>query len=144
MKARTRLIGFFWGNNVLTARARLATSRALEAAKHCLLGICTLVVLVGCSQHNRELQERVTYWKTELTSSVPKGTPKENILQWGHGRQIRFEYLEKQHWLYANVEHQADAGSGFPCSGWNIILVVILDEHGRSIRNEIHPVGACI
>jgi hypothetical protein len=82
------------------------------------------LALMGCAQGNSHARERAEFWKAELARDIPPGTAKDNAIQWGKDRNVKFDFLEKQRMLYANVEHVPDSGIGFPCSDWNIILEV--------------------
>ncbi len=63
---------------------------------------------------------------------------------WGAEHHVKFDFLEQQRWLYANVERVPESGVPFPCSEWNIILTFHLDEQQRSMMNEVSTVGACL
>jgi hypothetical protein len=108
--------------------------------------IATLIVitLVGCTHDNTKLQERVAFWRAELARDIPNGTSQERVKEWGAIRKIQFDYLEQQHWLYANIESVPDSGIGLPCSQWNIILKVSVDSSGRTVSNNISTVGTCL
>lgn len=102
------------------------------------------LALMGCTQGNSHARERADFWRAEMARDIPPGTAKEKAIQWGKGRNVKFDFLEQQRWLYANVEHVPDSGIGFPCSDWNIILKVSLDANDRTIGNEVSTVGSCI
>ncbi|WP_026223521.1 hypothetical protein [Methylosarcina fibrata] len=109
-----------------------------------LASILFCLTLVGCASESTQLNERTKFWKSELAHNIPTGTPKEKALQWGKEHQVKFAFLEKQNWLYANVERVPDSGIGFPCSEWNIILKVFLGADGKSVGNEVNAVGSCL
>lgn len=102
------------------------------------------LAFMGCTSENTRLNERTKFWKSELAHNIPTGTPKEKAIQWGEKHQVKFDLLEKQNWLYANVERVPDSGIGFPCSEWNIILKVFTGADGNSIGNEVTALGSCI
>jgi hypothetical protein len=102
------------------------------------------LALMGCTQGNSRARERAEFWKAEMARDIPPGTTKEKAIQWGKDRKVKFDFLEKQRWLYANVEQVPGSGIGFPCSDWNIILTVSLDPNDRTIGNEVSTVGSCL
>lgn len=108
------------------------------------LAILAIIALPACAGDNDALHERVAYWRSALSHGVPNGSSREKAMEWAASRSVKFEYLEKQHWLYANVEQVPEAGIPFPCSQWNIILKVTLDGIGHSVSNEVSTVGSCI
>ena len=108
------------------------------------LAALAIATLPACAGDNHVLQERVAYWRDTLSLGVPSGSSKEMAVGWAKGRQIEFDYLEQQHWLYANVEQVPVSGIPFPCSQWNIILKVSFDATGHSVKNEVSTVGTCI
>jgi hypothetical protein len=111
---------------------------------HFITFVLFALALTGCTQGNSHARERAEFWKAELAHNIPLGTTKEKAIQWGKDRNVKFEFLEEQHWLYANVEHVPDSGIGFPCSDWNIILKVSLDANDRTTGREVSTVGSCI
>lgn len=102
------------------------------------------LILTACANGHSQLQERVTFWQNTLAKEVPIGTSTERIKEWGVAHHIKFDYLELQHWLYANVEAVPEKGIPFPCSEWNIILKISIDVTGHSTKNEVSTVGSCI
>jgi len=100
--------------------------------------------LAACGGNSAQLRERVGYWQGALVKGVPNGTSREKVLEWGVAHKVKFDYLEQQHWLYANVEQVKETGIPFPCSAWNIILKVTFDANGRSSNSEVSTVGSCI
>jgi hypothetical protein len=66
------------------------------------------------------------------------------FVQWGKDRNVKFDFLEEQRGLYANVEQVPDSGIGFPCSDWNIILKVSLDPNDCTSGSEVRTVGSCL
>jgi hypothetical protein len=109
-----------------------------------VLAALVLATLTACAGDNHALQERVTYWRDALSLGVPIGSSKEVALEWAKSHNVKFDYLEQQHWLYANVERIPVSGIQFPCSEWNIILKVSLDATGHSVKNEVRQMGSCI
>lgn len=108
------------------------------------LAALTIATLLGCAGDNHLLKDRAAYWREALSQGVPKGTSREKAMEWAAGHNVKFEYLEQQHWLYANVEQVPESGIPFPCSQWNIILKVTIDTTGQSVKNEVSTVGTCL
>lgn len=108
------------------------------------LAALVIATLSACTGDNQALQKRVTYWSNALSQGIPIGSSKEVALEWGKNHNVKFDYLEQQHWLYANVEQVPESGIPFPCSQWNIILKVSFDAMGHSVNNEVSKVGACL
>lgn len=106
-----------------------------------VIGIATLP---ACAGDNRLLNERTAYWREALLQGVPAGSSKRQAMEWAISRNVKFEYLEQQHWLYANVERVPESGIPFPCSQWNIILKVAIDNNGHSVQNDVSTVGTCL
>ena len=106
-----------------------------------IIGITTLP---ACAGDNHLLKERTAYWREALSRGVPAGSSKQQAMEWAASRNVKFEYLEQQHWLYANVERVPESGIPFPCSQWNIILTVTIDNTGHSVQNEVSTVGTCL
>jgi hypothetical protein len=109
-----------------------------------VLAALAIATLPACAGDNHVLQERVAYWRSALSQGVPNGSSKEMALKWAKDRKVNFDYLEQQHWLYANVEQVPVSGIPFPCSQWNIILIVSFDATAHSVKNEVSTVGTCI
>ncbi len=106
--------------------------------------VIAISVLPTCAGDNQLLQARVTYWQIALSQGIPAGTSKEKAIEWGTAHNVQFDYLEKQHWLYTNVEQVKEAGFPFPCSEWNIILKVTIDAAGLSSNKEVSTVGSSL
>lgn len=102
------------------------------------------VTFVGCANAQPQLKERVKFWQETLNKEVPVGTSKGRIIDWGTAHHVKFDYLEQQQWLYANVEAIPERGIPFPCSQWNIILKISIDKAGNSTNNEVSTVGTCL
>jgi len=98
----------------------------------------------ACSTDNSVLNARVKYWQTLLNNEVPIGTDIEKIKIWGESKNIKFDYMKQQKWLYSNVEQIPVKGIKFPCSEWNIILKIIINNNGKSVENEVSKVGSCV
>lgn len=109
-----------------------------------LIIIILSTMLFSCSTDHGELNARVKYWQTLLDNEVPYGTDIEKIKKWGESKNIKFDYLKQQKWLYSNVEQIPVKGIKFPCSEWNIILKIIINSNGKSIKNEVSKVGSCV
>jgi hypothetical protein len=111
-----------------------------------VIGVTAAVIIPLLKKHHTQpqLQERVHFWRDSLAKEVPIGTNKERIMEWGAAHHFKFDYLEKQHWLYANVEAVPEKGIPFPCSQWNIILEISIDKTGHSTNNEVSTVGTCL
>jgi hypothetical protein len=103
-----------------------------------------IATLPACTGDNHALKERTAYWREALSQGVPTGTSREKALEWAISRNVKFEYLEQQHWLYATVEQVPESGVPFPCSQWNIILKITIDPTGHSVKNEVSTVGTCL
>ncbi|GLX80236.1 hypothetical protein tinsulaeT_35760 [Thalassotalea insulae] len=104
-----------------------------------------IIFLSGCSQiSNQKLEERMRYWEASLEKNIPKGTSIELIQQWALKNSIEFIENPKTKILYANVEAIEDSGIGFPCSNWNIILKIQLDNNGDLSDSSIDSVGTCL
>jgi len=112
------------------------------------IGLAALAIafttLLACAGDNHMLKERAAYWREALSQGVPAGSSKQKAMEWAAAHNVKFEYLEQQHWLYANVERIPEPGIPFPCSQWNIILKVTIDATGHSIQNEVSTVGTCL
>jgi hypothetical protein len=111
-----------------------------------LLGISlviAVVVLAGC-KHDSKLDKRVVYWENTLNHDLPVGTNADEIKKWGASHNIKFDHLKTQQWLYANVEIVPETGITFPCSAWNIIIKITIDDKNKSVKNNISTVGSCI
>ncbi len=108
--------------------------------------ILTIIILLsGCGENtNPLLDERMQYWEVTLESNVTKGASRESIEQWALKNSIEFIENPETKKLYANVETITDSGIGFPCSKWNIILEIQLDENEVSIGHSISSVGTCV
>jgi hypothetical protein len=109
-----------------------------------IVAILFCVVLFGCEKDQSRLEARVTFWQQALARDVPPGTTVQRINEWGAAHNIKFDYLEKQQWLYANVERVPVSGIHFPCSEWNIILKITVDNVGRSVKHDVSTVGSCV
>jgi hypothetical protein len=109
-----------------------------------VLAALAIATLPACAGDNHILQERVSYWRDALSEGVPIGSSKEAALEWGKSHKVKFDYLEQQHWLYANVEQVPVSGIPFPCSHWNIILKISFDTSDHSMSNEVSQVGTCV
>jgi hypothetical protein len=101
-------------------------------------------LVLGCASDQSKVQERIAFWKETLAREVPLGTPADQIQEWGSAHKIKFDYLEKQRWLYAIAEMIPETGIRFPCSQWNIILKISIDGGGRSVKNDVSAVGSCV
>lgn len=108
------------------------------------IAVLFTLLLVACANGETKLQERLTFWRGILAKEVPIGTSAENIKKWGLTHKVKLDYLEHQHWLYANVEVVPIDGIPFPCSEWNIILKISIDDTGHSSKNDVSPVGSCL
>jgi hypothetical protein len=104
----------------------------------------TITMLPACAGDNNLLKERAAYWREALSQGVPAGSSTQKAMEWAASRNVKFEYLEQRHWLYANVERVPELGISFPCSQWNIILKVTIDSTGHSVQNEVSTVGTCL
>ena len=118
--------------------------------KKILLGIVTIILflgivytLTGQITHNR-IQKRVAYWESLIDKEIPTGTRKENVEQWGQQQHLKLEWIPSKNMLDANVEQLPDAGIGFPCSSWNIIVDIYIGNDGSSLRRKVHSIGNCI
>ncbi|TKB45972.1 hypothetical protein [Thalassotalea mangrovi] len=111
----------------------------------CFVILTIIILLSACSKNNNHLlDERMQYWEITLESNVTKGTSRESIKQWALKNSIEFFENPETKSLYANVETIADSGIGFPCSEWNIILEIQLDDNEVSIGHSISSVGTCV
>ena len=102
------------------------------------------LILIACKHDSAKLDERVSFWRNELARDVPVGTSRDEIIKWGAGRGVKFDYLEVQHWLYVNAESVPETGIPFPCSAWNIIIKITIDPTNHSVQNNVSTVGSCI
>jgi len=109
-----------------------------------VLVIVALATLAACAGDRPVLTKRVTFWRDALSQGAPIGSTVEKVREWGTRYHVSFQYLEQQHWLYANVEQVPEEGMPFPCSQWNIILKVTIDPTGHSTENEVSTVGTCL
>lgn len=127
---------------------RYAPGKVTAQAELGLMRVLTFVLfafaLMGCTQGNFRACERAEFWRAEIARDIPLGTTKEKAIQWGKDHNVKFDFLEKQRWLYANVEQVSDSGIGFPCSDWNITLKVSLDANDRATGSEVSTVGSCL
>lgn len=103
-----------------------------------------VAALPACAGDNHALQERVAHWQSALSKGIPNGSSREQAIKWAASHNVKFVYLEQQHWLYANVEKVPESGIPFPCSHWYIILKVAFDGTGNSMKNEVSTVGTCL
>jgi hypothetical protein len=120
--------------------------RLLLVRHHMRIALAALAIatLPACARDNHVLQERIAYWRDTMSQGVPHGSSKETALAWAKEHNVKFDYYEQQHWLYANVEQVPVSGIPFPCSQWNIILTVSFDATGHSVNNEVSTVGSCL
>jgi len=118
--------------------------RAAHSCMRIIIAPLIFIALTGCSSGHPKLQERIAFWRNTLAKDVPVGTNAENIRAWGTAHHVKFDYLEQQQWLYANVAKIPEKGIHFPCSEWNIILKITIDSAGRSVKTDVSSVGSCI
>ena len=109
-----------------------------------LIAALSFALLSACTGDKSALQDRVSFWRAQMSEGVPVGSSVGNIQAWGHVHHVAFDYLEQQHLLYANVESVPESGLKFPCSKWNIILKVSINSAGVSTNNEVSTVGTCV
>jgi hypothetical protein len=103
-----------------------------------------LFALSACTGRNHALQERIAYWQANLSEGVPVGSNRVAAMTWAASRDVQFQYVEEQHWLYAIVERVPESGIPYPCSQWNIILKVRFDSTGHSTKSDAGAVGSCL
>lgn len=115
----------------------------VSAMKTAILVVC-LLALVGCSTARQKLDERKAFWRNALNAEVPVGSRKGAIEAWGARHGVKFMYLEKKQWLYANVERIPEEGIPFPCSDWNIIVEIPIGTEGQSLENRVSAVGSFV
>lgn len=113
------------------------------ALRRTALATLALVALSACGR-NQALQERLAYWQASLSEGVPLGSTREAAMGWAATREVQFQYVEDQRWLYALVERVPEAGIPFPCSHWSIILKVNFDSTGRAIKRDVGSLGSCL
>ena len=90
-----------------------------------------------------DIKGRVGYWQSSLSSEVPVGSSKDQLILWGKKRGVEFTYLEQQHALYAIAEKIPDP-SGIVCTQWNITLQVSLNANNVSTQQKVGSVGSCL
>jgi hypothetical protein len=108
------------------------------------LGLLIAISVTGCSNApTPNVESRVSHWNALLSSEIPLGSKKNDVLIWGSNHDVSFDYLEKQHILYAVSEKVKDP-RGFPCDEWNIIIQISLNKKDVSIKQTVEAVGTCI
>jgi hypothetical protein len=118
--------------------------------KKILLGIVIIVVCLcifsGITGHitNSRIQKRIAYWKTLISEEIPIGTTKERMEQWGKQRHLNLTWIPSRNFFDTTVERVPDAGIGFPCSEWNIIIDIQMGNNGTSAKQKVHSVGSCV
>ena len=108
------------------------------------LVLLALVSLSACTKGNPALQARVAHWQANLSQGVPVGSTREGAMAWAATRNVQFQYVEEQRWLYALVERVPESGIPFPCSQWSIILKVNFDATGHTTKSDVGTVGTCL
>lgn len=93
---------------------------------------------------NNRVQKRLTYWRSLLDDELPAGTPKETVERWGRQRNLPLSWISDRNFFNANVEQVPDAGFGFPCAEWNVIIDIYVDAEGKTNKQDVHVVGSCI
>ena len=105
--------------------------------------VCIYLITTGFITNYR-IQKREAYWKSEINSEIPNGTSKEKLIEYLNQRNLNSSWIPGQKVFNENVEQIPDAGIGFPCGSWNIIIYIFLGDDNRTKGNEIHSVGSCI
>jgi hypothetical protein len=93
---------------------------------------------------NYRIQKREAYWKLVIDSEIPNGTTKERLIDWLKQRHLNSTWISGQNVFDENVEQISDAGIGFPCGSWDIIIDISLGDNNKTVGRRIHSVGACL
>ena len=109
-----------------------------------VFSICS--ILTACSNRpSSRVQDRLNYWRSSLAHDIPPGTRISAAREWFRARHIKVDFLEKQRWLYANVESVPNLSRiPFPCSDWNIIIKIPIDAADDTVENDVSTVGTCL
>ncbi len=119
-----------------------------------LVVLASLLIIGGITRHitNNRIDKRVVYWESLIDSEMPAGSSIKLVKQWGKKRNIsasiitgnKFQPPEAKQIFYSNVESIPDAGIGFPCSSWNIIIEIYFGQDEKYVGRRVHAVGSCI
>ena len=109
-----------------------------------LIAYILLSGMSGCDRDDHQLEQRVSFWKSELQSGVPLGSSADVAVAWGNTHGVSLDLLPEQKWLYGIIERVPEKGIAFPCSEWNIVIRIQLDEHGKTAENFVETVGTCV
>jgi len=102
-----------------------------------------IVFFMSACQASPDVKGKIANWQTLLTSEIPIGSTKDQVIQWGEKRGIKFTFLEQQQELYAIAEKIPDP-SGIICTEWNITIQIGIGANGISTNQKVGSVGACI
>jgi hypothetical protein len=110
----------------------------------CLAVLAAVLLVDGCQTASTftALDERVSYWRATVTQELPIGSSREDIEAWGVRRGIALKYTEQPHWLAGRLEDVVVPNEG-PCDTWNIGIVVTLDDHNRSKKQNVGATKIC-
>lgn len=89
------------------------------------------------------VMDRKEYWKEKIATELPTGSTWDDITVWGELNTVNFE-KDSQNTLRGTAEIIPDPGLEFPCSQWNIVIIIDLDASGRSTDQKIKTIGSCL
>src|SRR6185437_1976142 len=108
-----------------------------------VLALLMALSLASCEQGTSNVHERMEVW-SQRVAKLPAGSSSPQIQLWAKSYKVNFMFLPQQRQFSANVESVPVKGIGFPCSAWNIIVIVSVDQSGHSTKNIVQSVGTCV
>lgn len=110
-----------------------------------IIGVCLGIfsAITGQITHQR-IQERKSYWTKLMETEIPIGSTSQEIEEWNKRHDLNMRWVGGRDFYNGNVEQVPDAGIGFPCSQWNVIIDIHVGLDGKSTSQNVHSVGTCI
>lgn len=109
-----------------------------------IFAILIVLSLTSCREGSAHLDAQVKTWDRTITQDLPVGSSTVQIEQWGKVHKIHFTHRPEDHQFSANVEKFPVTGIRFPCTNWNVIVLIKLDQSGHSTKNNVYGVGDCL
>tara|TARA_R110001592_G_C12579349_1_gene693291 strand:- start:57 stop:386 length:330 start_codon:yes stop_codon:yes gene_type:complete len=97
--------------------------------------------VLGCSRVVKE-DERISYWKSEFSTQIPKGSTYEDIERWATSHNIPFNVAKGDEGYFLVLEETKE--NSVVCVSWVYKLAFQVNEKRELTEYEIGREGRCL